>query len=306
MPVGGELPHCCCAAPARRILRKRGSSATAPLATFLGLTFGLSAIFWGLIIAAGTLGAHGGLYVFALMWCPGISALITRLIFQHNLRGQGWGLGAPRWLALAYVLPVIYATVTYGVVWLTGLGGVELSRFKTGVGTFLVLGTLQSVLSATGEELGWRGFLVPTLARTTSFRNTALISGAIWASWHIPLIAFADYNAGTATWYAIPCFFIMVVALAMPLAWLRLRSGSVWPAALLHASHNLFVQAFFDRVTVDTGRTRWFTTEFGAGLAIAIGVTAWIFWRARGSLPSRDELQSDRDSLDSTGNRPPL
>jgi hypothetical protein len=72
----------------------------------------------------------------------------------------------------------------------------------------------------------------------------------------------------------------MVVALGVPFAWLRLRSGSVWPAAILHASHNLFVQAFFDRVTVDTGPTKWLTGEFGAALALAIVATAWIFWRA--------------------------
>jgi hypothetical protein len=38
----------------------------------------------------------------------------------------------------------------------------------------------------------------------------------------------------------------------------------VWPAAILHASHNLFVQALFDRVTVDTGPTKWLTGECGA------------------------------------------
>src|SRR5205085_7195504 len=131
--------------------------------------------------------------------------------------------------ALAYVLPLCYATAAYGLVWLTGLGGVDLGRFKTPVVTFFVLGSVQSLLSATGEELGWRGFLVPTLARMTTFGRTALISGAIWAAWHVPLILFADYNAGTPAWYGVPCFAAMVVALAVVLAWLRLRSGSVWP-----------------------------------------------------------------------------
>ncbi|HEY4304494.1 MAG TPA: type II CAAX endopeptidase family protein [Gemmatimonadaceae bacterium] len=256
----------------------------APLATFLALTFGGSAVWWWLIVNAGGLGAHGGAFVFALMWTPGTSALITRLFFQHNVRGEGWGIGSPKWLVVAYVVPIIYATIAYGAVWLTGLGGVDVSRFHTGVGTFLVLGSLQSVLSATGEELGWRGFLVPTLARMTSFGKTAVISGVVWALWHFPLIIFADYNAGTQTWYALLCFGVMVVAIAVVAAWLRLRSGSVWPAAILHASHNLFVQAFFDRVTVDTGHTRWFTTEFGAGLVVTIGLTALIFWRARSQL----------------------
>jgi membrane protease YdiL (CAAX protease family) len=257
----------------------------------LCLTFALSAVFWGLIIKAGSLGAHGGVYVFALMWCPGVSGLATRLIFQHTIRGEGWGLGAPRWLALAYVVPIAYATVAYGLVWVTRLGAVDLSRFHTPVLAFLLVGTAQSLLSATGEELGWRGFLVPTLSRLTTFGRTSIISGAIWAIWHVPLIVFADYNAGTPTWYSVVWFAVMVVSLGVPFAWLRLRSGSVWPAAILPASHNLFVQAFFDRVTVDTGPTRWLTTEFGAALALAIVATAWIFWRARESVePSAESI----------------
>jgi len=266
----------------------------AEVATFLGITFALSAVFWWLIIGAGSLGAHGGAYVLALMWCPGVSALATRLAFQRNARGEGWRWSATRWAALAYVLPLGYATAAYGLVWLTGLGGVDLGRFRSGVVAFVVLGSLQSLLSATGEELGWRGFLVPTLARTMSSGRTALVTGAIWAAWHVPLIAFADYNAGTPTWYAVLCFAVMVVSLSVPLAWLRLRSGSVWPAAILHATHNLFVQGFFDRVTVDTGPTRWLTGEFGAALAAATGATAWVFWRARDAAPSPDELLPER------------
>ena len=270
----------------------RAPDTRAELATFLGLTFGLSAVFWWLIVSAGSLGARGGLYVFALMWSPGVSALITRLIFQRNVRGEGWRIGELRWAGLAYLLPLGYATVAYGLVWLTGLGGVDLARFKTPVLTFIVAGSLQSLLSATGEELGWRGFLVPTLARTMSFKQTAIISGAIWAAWHMPLIIFADYNAGAPTWWSVLCFAAMVVAMGFPFAWLRLRSGSVWPAAILHASHNLYVQGFFDRVTVNTGWTNWLTTEFGAGLAITIGITAWLFWRARAAIASPNDVVS--------------
>ena len=86
----------------------------------------------------------------------------------------------------------------------------------------------------------------------------------------------------------------MVVAMGFPFAWLRLRSGSVWPAAILHASHNLFVQAFFDRVTVDTGPTRWLTGEFGAGLALAFIAVGWIFWRARASVEVPNESGTPR------------
>jgi CAAX protease family protein len=254
------------------------------LATFLILTFGSSAVFWWLIVNAGGLGAHGGLFVFALMWCPGISALVTRLVFQRNLRGEGWGLGPARWLAVAYLLPLAYAIPAYGIVWITKLGGMDPARFKTGVGTFIVLGSIQSLLSATGEELGWRGFLVPALSQRMSFGKTAVLSGSIWAAWHVPLIVFADYNGGTPSWYSVLCFAVMVVSMGVPIAWLRLRSGSVWPAAILHASHNLYVQGFFDRVTVDTGPTKWLTGEFGAALAVTIGITGFLFWRVRAAI----------------------
>ena len=269
----------------------RAEETGAGLVTFLCLTFASSAVFWALMINGGGLGAGGGLYVFALMWCPGSSALVTRLVFQHNVRGEGWRWrrDTTRWAILAYLLPLGYATAAYGLVWLARLGGVDLSRFRGSVLTFVLVGSLSSLLSATGEELGWRGFLVPALARRLSFGRTGVVSGAIWAAWHVPLIIGADYNGGTPAWYSVLCFAVMVVALGVPFAWLRLRSGSVWPAAILHATHNLFVQGFFDRVTVDTGPTRWLTGEFGAALALSIVVTSWLFWRARRSIVMPNE-----------------
>lgn len=64
-------------------------------------------------------------------------------------------------------------------------------------------------------------------------------------------------------------------------AWLTLKSGSLWPAALLHASHNLFIQGIFDNLMRDTGQTLWYTTEFGAALAVTSVVFAVYFWTRR-------------------------
>lgn len=259
----------------------------AALGTYLGLTFASSAVFWWIIVH----GAGMGGMVFWLMWCPGLSAIVTRLIFQRNVRGQGWLPGKPTWLLAGYFLPVVYATVAYGAIWLTGQGGVDLTKFTTPVVTFVVLGSLQSTLSATGEEIGWRGFLVPALAERMSLARTSVVSGLIWSVWHYPLIIFASYNAGTATWYAIVCFTAMVVAMSFMLAWLRVRSGSFWPAALFHASHNLFVQGFFDVVTVDKGRTLWLTTEFGAALAIIAAIIVLVASRFVGPASAAETAQ---------------
>lgn len=252
------------------------------IATFLILLFGLSSIFYVLCSRAGTLSAGGGSYVFMLMWCPGVSALITRLIYQHNVRGEGWKWGPTRYEVAGYVVPIIYALVAYCVVWLTHLGALDLGRFHTSPTRFFIVGTCLSILSALGEELGWRGFLVPKLAEGMSYTRTAVIVGIIWASWHVPLMIGADYNGGTSAGYSIACFAVMVVAISFPMTWLRLRSRSVWPTALFHASHNLYIQGFFNRVTDNTGITKYIIGEFGVALAVTTIITAYIFWTMRG------------------------
>ena len=142
-----------------------------------------------------------------------------------------------------------------------------------------------SLSHALGEEIGWRGFLVPELANNVSFTATALISGIIWSLWHYPVLIFADYNAGTATWYALLCFTVMVVGISFIFAWMRLKSGSLWTGALLHASHNLYVQAVFTPLTRNTGKTAWFIDEFGAVLPLVAVVVAIYFWTRRHELP---------------------
>lgn len=141
-------------------------------------------------------------------------------------------------------------------------------------------GVVENLVFQVGEEIGWRGLLVPELAKMTSFTKTALISGIVWAAWHMPGIFLADYNSsGTPAVYAAACFAVMIIAISFPFAWLTLKSGSLWPAVLLHASHNLFVMAIFERVTSDTSITPYITGEFGVGLALTSLVVAYVFWR---------------------------
>ena len=147
-----------------------------------------------------------------------------------------------------------------------------------------------SCLSALGEEIGWRGFLVPELAKITSFTRTALLSGAVWSLWHYPVILFADYRTTTPVAYAMVCFTLMVFGISFLFAWLRLKSGSVWTGMFLHASHNLFIQGVFDPLTKDTGITAYLIGEFGAGLALAGALVGLYYWRKRSELPPAPTL----------------
>ncbi len=271
------------------------------IGVYILLTFALSGFFYWKVIHAGSLEAGHGLLVLGLMWSPGVSGLTTRLIFQGNLRGEGWGWGKTKYQLWSYLVPLLYASAVYLPVWIVGgfnpdsrvmvmLGSKipqvpfiarELSFF----GLNATIGVIGSCVSALGEELGWRGFLVPQLAKVASFPRVALISGGIWALWHMPLIIWADYRGAGPVWYSVICFAVLVVGIAFLFAWMRLKSGSVWTAMLLHASHNLFIQSFFDSQTKHGKLADLWTTEFGAGLAMAGIVVAAVCYSKRGELP---------------------
>jgi membrane protease YdiL (CAAX protease family) len=273
--------------------------------TFLFLVLILSSIIYYFIFKSGSLHEFGGNLVLLLMWVPGVSGSLTQLIFERTLRGMGWKLGKAKYLLIAYFLPLLYCLVVYGITWITGLGAVPNPEFLAEISSTYgisnsnptiviliysavasIIGLFGSLLSATGEEIGWRGVFVPELAKVTTFPKVALISGVIWAVWHMPAIFFADYNIpGIPTWYAGLMFTIMVLGISFAFAWLRLKSGSLWTAAILHASHNLFIQVIFTPLTLQTKITPFIIDEFGVGLALAGMMIAWFFIRKNKQQP---------------------
>jgi membrane protease YdiL (CAAX protease family) len=278
------------------------------IVTFLVLTFGLSTIFYVKIITGGE---GYGPWTLPLMLCPATSAILTKLIFDRNLKGLGWKPGPAKWLGLAYLLPILYGAVIYGLTWLVGLGGfttdVVAGIVSTGLGMadasraqivtvyMLFLATFvflkEGLPSAFGEELGWRGFLFPELQRMTSFTTASLIGGVVWAFWHLPLILFSDYNSAAPRAFVVVMFFISIIARSFLHNWFRARSGSVWPNVFLHASHNIFFEHVFDPLMARYPLTDFFVTEFGVLLMVIHVLMALYIWAHRGELPAATPLQ---------------
>jgi hypothetical protein len=90
---------------------------------FLFLTALLSSPFYYLIISSGSWAGGGLTYVLGLMWAPGISGLLTRFLFQRNLREVGWGWGKTRYQVSSYLIPIGAGVVVYGLAWAVGVGG---------------------------------------------------------------------------------------------------------------------------------------------------------------------------------------
>jgi uncharacterized protein len=279
--------------PAARVWKK--------IAVFYALTLLFSNVFNAFQIFSGGMDAGGLLYVTGAMWSPCFAALATKRIFGEPITDLPWQWGGARYAWLAYLIPLAYALPVYLITWLTPLGGfLEPGFLKRTAEQFgwqnfppsLVL-TLFAIFTATlglvgktsralGEEIGWRGFLVPELNKVVGFTGVSVISGLMWSAYHFPVLLFGDYNKGAPAWYSLVCFTLMVVADSFILAWLTLRSKSLWPAAIFHGSHNLFIQSIFTPLTRDTGRTNYIIDEFGIGLVVTVGIAAVICWRSFG------------------------
>ncbi|MDP3563605.1 MAG: type II CAAX endopeptidase family protein [Methanoregula sp.] len=259
------------------------------IAAYLVLVFALSSIFWYILAARPQFAVDCGLIRYSgalLMWCPAVAAVATRLYFQRNLDGFGFKVGELRWWLLAIVIPVAVGLVMFGSAWISGTAPFlpDKAAAMFALPQALLIGLFFSIVLATGEEIGWRGLLVPELGRFTTFTWIALGSAFIWFCWHLPLMLAGVYSDGSAT--SIVLFFFSMIGGSTLFAWIRLRSGSVWTAALLHGFWNYFIQTFYPAITATTNAGSAMLGEFGWFALLVSIVIGLLFWHLRYMLPA--------------------
>lgn len=260
--------------------------------TFLVLVFIFSGVFWYLTMKTPQVAENAGAlwwYVIGAMWCPATAAVITRLLYQRNLNGFGTRPGKPVWLAAAILIPIAAGLFMFGTAWITGIAPFDpdsaAAIFSVSFLPAFLVGIAFNCFAAAGEEFGWRGLLVPELARFMGFTRLALLSGAIWTAWHIPMILFGTYHGTGSVLYSLAVFVPSVMGAGLVIAWLRIISGSIWVAVLFHGFWNYFIQQVYPAMTAMTdagemmlGEFGWFAAAFYVGLAL-------VFWHLRDRLP---------------------
>ena len=237
------------------------------------------------------------IYVGAIMWCPAIAAFITLKIKGRKISSLHWNWGNWKYIRWSYVVPALYGTITYVLIWIFGFGnlanseaitawGKELGLF--GIGTlnptsitiiaFMLLATIEVIrASATtlGEEIGWRGFFIYELRKVLSFTGVSIFSGLIWSFWHWPLLVYYSNNI----LLEFTTFTIVIVSMSFIMTYYTFKSKSLWPAVIFHAVSNVYIQKIMPPLTIKVEGTEQWLGENGIMFAIITSVFGIYFWR---------------------------
>ncbi len=179
---------------------------------------------WGFIVAS--------LIMTALtQGASSVVALLKRFLI--------WRVGWPWYLFALLLFPVIFssAVLLNAVLTQTPIDFSTVMAYRIfGTSADLPLFVIPYFLFdaiTNGEEMGWRGYVLPRLQARHSALAASLILGVVWGFWHLPKFL-APGNASPFGW-----FMVKIVAEAVLYTWLYNNTkGSLLLTTLLHASGN--------------------------------------------------------------------
>jgi len=235
------------------------------------------------------------------MFVPGLAAAVMLdLVTKEGLRYAGFRWGKKRHIATAYLLMLAISLVTYGLTIIVGWGRIDneattLNNLLEAVGitvnipapvllgavvfTALTTAVIVNSIYAFGEELGWRGYLLPSLLHLGKLK-ACVISGAIWGLWHTPLIMmghlYLDYH-----YLGILMMTILCILLGIIFGWLWLASGSLLPPIVAHAVLNAQLLGYFPSFLVTDVNPIYGGGTGIIGLGILAMVALWLYCTRR-------------------------
>jgi membrane protease YdiL (CAAX protease family) len=262
----------------------RNLSSRVKAGIFYALAFGLSL---GVALLSPVLGEATPLVA---MFTPLTAVLlIFFVVTRDGYSKTGWlslGLHRPglRSWGLAVLAPLLVLGGAYGVAWSIGVGqpsvpgGQELLALPLKLLISIAIGAL---LGALGEEVGWRGYLLPHLMPLGRTR-ALLVSGFLHGVWHLPVMLLTPfYHSLGNRFIVVPLFLLSITAAGVFYGYLRLTSNSVWPAAIAHRAVNSFWDQFATlTIPVSPLALEYLAGESGVFTLIGIMLVAgWLVYR---------------------------
>lgn len=246
-------------------------STGARLVVFLAFTFIVTYALEFFVIGGAAndpaLAPFATLLVGSVMFIPALGVVFTRLVTREGFK-DAWIApnfkGHIRYYVLAWLLPaalILAGAALYFAVkpemFDPGMGHLAKTYAEQGIdfdsaaiqstillslATTAVFSPVLNILHTTGEEWGWRGYLLPKLMERFSVAPAVLLSGVIWGLWHAPLIAIIGHNYGFGypgyPYTGILAMVAFCVVTGTFLSYVALRTRSCLPAAIAHGALN--------------------------------------------------------------------
>jgi membrane protease YdiL (CAAX protease family) len=181
---------------------------------------------------------------------PALAALATMWLLREPLGGTRSHARQPRsrraiWWTVGFASPLLMFAAAQLAARIAGQAApswTALGRVNFLPDLGLAAWWLWFATSGSGEEIGWRGFLLPRLQQRHSPVGSSTLLAVGWAGWHLPAFFYVPSYAVIGL-RILPGFFLGILAGAIVLTWLYNRGGgSVLAVVLWHASFN-FVTA---------------------------------------------------------------
>ena len=248
-----------------------------PFVAFIALAYLWSWSWWSLVLVGVWIGAlhwpgpefRGVPYWMmgaALLggWGPTLSGLVVTTSANGRKgvrdllrRSLNWRLPA-RWYLAAWFLPpgMMGAALVIFYANQNAIGHFALWRWRTAL---LLLG-INIFAGPLGEEIGWRGFLLPRMEPTFGSLKSGFLIGILWCFWHTPLFwapMGTTVSGASVTIWAVAIYLVYVLGLSIIFTWIFDRSGqSVLPTIIMHLTVNAdLITPFFPDLTAGNIRT---------------------------------------------------
>lgn len=200
-----------------------------------------------LLVGVGIRVLHTAEFAGALLYMstPALAAVLMLLVVTRDgWSRSGWsGLGVRRSRRRTWPLAVgatfLASLLASAAVWVTPLAGFHVADGAVDeLINFVINVVLMTGTFVLGEELGWRGYLLPRLRGIGRGRSLFAV-GLVHATWHLPLLFLTPlYHSDGNRLIVVPLLVATLVAASYAFGYLRLATGSVWPPTLAHAVHN--------------------------------------------------------------------
>lgn len=163
----------------------------------------------------------------------GVKELLSKMVFNKAYF---------KWNILAFIIPFVICGISFLIVSFIEHQELVFPTLHHSLGIYCLY-LLLIILGSIGEEIGWRGFMLPLLLKKHSYLVSSVLIGVFWGIWHL------RFQVGIFVFFI---YIILTIELSIIMSWLHQKThGNIVSAIIIHSSLNLFALLLFEEIVVN-------------------------------------------------------